>query len=324
MNEEGYPSVDPCPLCESTVATKMGCVPYSRIWEALREEWSATFPESLMSRLTPATDACLYSCTHCCLQYFSPICPADSEFSRQLSHSAARYEQERFEFGLVASLLGPDDDILDLGCGAGAFLSKVVSPSRRVVGIDHNQDAVDALRARGIESYAMGIQDFAHRSQRAFDVVCCFQTVEHLTTVEEVISPALLCLRPGGRLFLSMPNRNRHAPARLEPLDCPPHHASRWQLRQVEMLANRYRLTLVRTWYERLSYKTTGHLLAQRLADTLIPARRKLHATGQAVAACASLRSLLANPSRLRLGHTLLAELRPDRRWASETAGAHP
>ena len=45
------------------------------------------------------------------------------------------------------------------------------------------------------------------------------------------------CLRPGGSLFLSVPNRMRSGRAAAEPLDSPPHHLTRWSRRSLEMLA---------------------------------------------------------------------------------------
>src|SRR5947199_342155 len=81
--------------------------------------------------------------------------------------------------------------------------------------------ALDALRAAGIEGVSTRFADFAAGEAGRFDVVCGFQILEHVRRVGDLMEPAMRCARPGGRIFVSVPNRRRYTRGDLEPLDCP-------------------------------------------------------------------------------------------------------
>ena len=202
----------------------------------------------MVARHTPAPETALNECARCGLQYFAPAVPGDASFYRELMSSAV-YERERWEFGVVAGTIPRDAAVLDIGCGDGAFLRRVRGAAR-VVGVDHNEPAIERLRAEGFEAHAEDAAIFAEREASRFDVVVAFHTVEHLVDVSAVIEPAARCLKPDGRIFVSVPNRRRYGRPELEPLDCPPHHLSRWSAEQFESLAERFDLTRVETRFE--------------------------------------------------------------------------
>lgn len=252
--------VDPCPLCGARRAAPVLAVAYAQIWAGLLDELSATFTEQVRERHEVAAEARLYRCARCGLEYFSPLAPGDAEFYRQLT-AAIGYEPTRWEFTVVRRLLPPGADIVDLGCGSGAFLRAVAGQTGRAVGVDHNPDAIDELRGAGFEGYGGDFDGFAHANQAAFDVVCSFHTLEHLADTSMLMESARACSRPGGRVFVSVPNRARVVPGVLEPLDFPPHHVSRWDAAQFETLAHRFDLELEAVRYEQpdLSHARLAH-----------------------------------------------------------------
>jgi SAM-dependent methyltransferase len=202
--------------------------------------------------------------------------------------SGASYERDRWEFGVVARSVGAGDSVLDIGCGEGAFLRQVAPRVRRAAGFDHNQTAVRRLRQTGIEAYAEDAESFAAREQGAFDVVTAFHTLEHLEDVGVAMEPAVACTKADGRIFISVPNRERYGSSDFEALDCPPHHLSRWQPDQFRTLAQRFDLTLVSIAFEEPDSshadmwridraRTAGHRLAgDRGGDVLARAYTKM------------------------------------------------
>jgi len=142
----------------------------------------------------------------------------------------------------------PLDAVVDFGCGEGDF-SDARRRVRRTVGVDHNparsnacetwesKDTPRASRVRGEE-------------EGAFDVACGFQILEHLPRSSDLLEPAVRCVRPGGRIFISVPNRRRYRRADTEPFDCPPHHTARWGPEQFVTLADHYGLELGEIHYE--------------------------------------------------------------------------
>jgi 2-polyprenyl-3-methyl-5-hydroxy-6-metoxy-1,4-benzoquinol methylase len=235
--------VDACPLCGSREGKALESVEYSRIWAALESDWSARFSPEVIDRHTPAPRTEIHECARCGLHYFAPSLAGDAEFYEQLM-AGARYEEDRWEFGIVADLLRAGDAVLDVGCGRGAFLKRIGPRVARAAGVDANRNAIAELASSGIEAHADPFGEFAAAERRAFDVICAFQTVEHLPRVGDLVEPALGCLRPGGRLFLSVPNRERAWREPFEPFDYPPHHISRWHRAQLGVLAKRYGMAL--------------------------------------------------------------------------------
>jgi SAM-dependent methyltransferase len=155
------------------------------------------------------------------------------------------YHADRWEFGIVLPRIRMGAAVVDLGCGEGAFLRRAAERAGRVVGVDHNADAIRSLVEAGLEGSTETFEAFAQREPGAFDVVCCFHTLEHLPDAHTAICAARALLRPGGLLFASVPNRSRFGRRDDEPLDCPPHHASRWSAEQFHEIAERFDLDLV-------------------------------------------------------------------------------
>lgn len=313
----GAAVVDACPLCGSRSASLREEVPYQAIWKAFEIGLGASFSAAVMQRHTPSPDARLHECDRCGLQYFAPAVPGDAEFYRQLM-SSTPYETQTWEFEEVASRTGLDESLVDFGCGDGAFLRQIAPNFRRTVGVDRNVEALGGLAAAGIEAHAEDFESFAQRQRERFDVACAFQLMEHLPRVDQLMAPMTECVRAGGRIFVSVPNRARYGRRVIEPMDCPPHHISRWQARQLEYLAARFGLELHAIDYEPLAYDGAVELVMSPL-DRLLPVRPRALVR---IVRSGFLR-ILIGPRRFRFavrrglfrraghdGHSILVELR--------------
>ncbi len=100
-------------------------------------------------------------------------------------------------------------DLLELGAGSGAALTAFVgerSPAR-VVGLELSSSNLAAIGARGTPYEAVGGDalelPFADGS---FDVVTCFQVIEHLPSVPRALDEAMRVLRRPGYLVIGSPN----------------------------------------------------------------------------------------------------------------------
>jgi SAM-dependent methyltransferase len=297
--------IERCPACGSTERAPNeppdDRVPFERIWHGLRETWSADITAETRTRLQPAESTDVVRCGGCGLTYFTPAIPGDAGFYEELGRSMP-YHAARWEFGLVARSLRAGSDLVDLGCGDGGFLRAARSRVRRAVGVDHNRDGIECLRADGIEAYAEPFESFSDRNEAAFDVACSFHTLEHLASVGGLMGAAVRCLRPGGRLFLSVPNADRLRLDAFEPLDHPPHHVSRWRPDDLAALGERYLIELVSMRFEEPGYHAArAWALGRRGAGSRLalgPVRYL------------AMRSTHRLTARGAYGHSMLAEFR--------------
>ena len=98
--------------------------------------------------------------------------------------------------------------VLDAACGVGYGTAFLAEAARRVVGVDRDADAIEYARDR----YARPNVDFVTQDLAAldfrdgeFDVVCSFETIEHLDEPERFLAHAARLLRPDGVLVVSTP-----------------------------------------------------------------------------------------------------------------------
>lgn len=231
---EASPSLTPgargtlCPSCGSSAARLLEMIRYREIWNRLREDCGARFSDEVVRRNTPGEEAALFECGSCGVYFFDRAVAGDAEFYRELGESPKYYSSWKWEFDWVRSRLHPSAEVLDVGCGSGDFLAAIASGVRRAVGLDWSPAAVALSRARGLDVREGDLAGHAAEFAGGFDAVCAFHVLEHLPEPAGFLVSLRRCLRPGGSLYLSVPNRMRSDRAPLEPLDCPPHHITRW------------------------------------------------------------------------------------------------
>jgi SAM-dependent methyltransferase len=305
-----------CPLCAGVAATSVRAYSYEAIWEGLRTEWGASITDATRQADAPTHDVSLVRCDDCGLERFEPFAPGSPAFYEELM-AAMPYNDERWEFGVVAGRVRQSDDVLDIGCGGGAFLRSLGTRSGRSAGIDHNADAIDRLAGQGVEAYVVSFDEFARAEAGRFDVVTAFHVLEHIDEPVAAVEAAAACLRPGGRLFVSVPNRERSYRSDAEPLDCPPHHVTRWSEIQLRALADRVGLAVRAVEFEPPDLSVVRELARRKAATRLrrVPGRaRELASWAWGKAAIGPRRhGAIARrdgfAARGEYGHAVLAEL---------------
>jgi len=101
------------------------------------------------------------------------------------------------------------DSVLELGAGSGGALRGYIeerAPSR-VVGLELSRTNMAAILERGAPHAAVGGDALELPFVGAsFDLVTCFQVIEHLPSVQTAIDEALRVLRRPGYLVVGIPN----------------------------------------------------------------------------------------------------------------------
>lgn len=257
-----------CPLCGSMQSTELEQVAWSTLWSEISRLIGRAVPASLQDSY-PSGSVVRLGCNSCGLEYCTPACPGTPSFYELLSSSETYYDDERWDFDVAREYLPPASRVLDLSCGSGRFLASLGGDVHGI-GIDVNPHGVEQARAAGVDATCIDPQTFAAGAPELFDVVCAFQTVEHLQDVRSLITAAAACTRPGGVVVISAPNRERAAINEAAVLDWPPHHLTRWGPQQLSQLVDLAPLELVEVRADRRDPLSTGKAAAYLLATRLM------------------------------------------------------
>lgn len=261
-----------CPLCGGNSATALERTGFATVWDALAREHRVSFADATKNTHTPADYTELFLCDSCGLQFFSPAVPGDSEFYRQLTCSSPTYyNTKKWEFDFATSLLRATDTVLDVGCGAGAFVYSAAKTASLAVGADTNAPVTTAPPSENCRLLTCSVDELASMFPNHFSFVTAFQVLEHIAPIMPFAKSAFNCVRPGGVLVVSVPNRDRRREPGFEVLDHPPHHMSRWSVAQFSILAHQLGGSLRAVVKEPLNKSQTVSALRTGELEVLMP-----------------------------------------------------
>jgi SAM-dependent methyltransferase len=96
--------------------------------------------------------------------------------------------------------------LLDLGCSSGSFLEFMGRESWQLFGIEMSAEGARAAEIRcGAQVYVGDILD-APFAAGSFDVITCFDVLEHLYEPGRVMAKVAEWLKPGGIFYVLVPN----------------------------------------------------------------------------------------------------------------------
>lgn len=96
--------------------------------------------------------------------------------------------------------------VLDVACGAGAMSQRLGDRGLAVVGVDALPESFQATGPRVRHRFADLNGPFEIGLEGSFDLVVAMEIIDHLEAPRAFLRACFSCLRPGGHLFLTMPN----------------------------------------------------------------------------------------------------------------------
>lgn len=240
------------PLTGSTDVTLLRRIPC----EELIAAWQAQYGFDITSELRGRRELLLYECNRTGLRFFTP---ADVEGSGALYAGLEQFDwyymPRKWEHDVALRDLPPGGRILEVGCGRGAFVARLLHEHGcQTSGLELNPRAVAAAGAAGLPVVAADVRAYAAEHADEFDAVCSFQVLEHVADVRGFLSALARLVRPGGRLILAVPNHDSFlGAARDLLLDEPPHHMTQWRACVFACLPTLLPLRLVRLVCEPLA-----------------------------------------------------------------------
>jgi SAM-dependent methyltransferase len=194
------------------------------------------------------------------------------------------YSTNRWEHTYAASLIAPGQKVLEIGSGDGFFLEQLKKSDIDAIGLELNVAAIAKGEKKGLRMYNEMIEDHAAAHAGEYDVVCCFQVLEHIYNVKSFLDASLKALKRGGKLIIGVPNNNPYLfkQDKWHTLNLPPHHAGLWNKRAFTELQKFYDVTpqdiiveplsnnksFARTWYlaQRNFYKEKKSFLGRLIS----------------------------------------------------------
>ena len=164
-------------------------------------------------------------CAGCGLCFATPM-PSREEIR-------GRYSAEYFEGAYGASLdpesardIGVDvfarigqhrtgGRLLDVGCGAGEYLAAATARGWESFGVDVSPYAAGVAAKRPGVTVRTGFLDEAQFENDFFDAALMIHSLEHQTDPPAVLAELRRVLKPGGVLYISVPNINSGAAKRM-------------------------------------------------------------------------------------------------------------
>lgn len=142
----------------------------------------------------------------------------------------------RYEF--VVKKIGNNIKILDAACGTG-YGSRVLSRRGEVVGLDNDAEAINFAKARYSKyaNFLLGDIENIKQNVGTFDVICCFEAIEHLKHPEKMLRGFRKILSKNGVVFISTPNKAY--PNRLVSSESP-YHVKEYTYRDFHKTLNKH------------------------------------------------------------------------------------
>lgn len=95
--------------------------------------------------------------------------------------------------------------VLDIGCGTGKFLKFL--PIKHKYGVDISPIAVEKAVKNGIDAKTVNVEsEKLPYESNFFDLITCMEMLEHLFNASLLLSEVRRVLKPGGYVYVTVPN----------------------------------------------------------------------------------------------------------------------
>jgi SAM-dependent methyltransferase len=232
----------------------------------LIDDWKGSFAIDITKELAGIPQIDLYRCNETGLRFFVPASVAGGEhLYTQLQKFEWYYMPWKWEHEALYSRLKAEEKILEVGCATGSFVERLCSDGFDAEGIEFNLAAVAKAQDKKLPVSTVDLVTLANSKPMAYDVVCSFQVLEHVSDPAAFISGCIALLKPKGRLVICVPNNDSFLKYQYSLLDMPPHHMTQWSVNAFRALEKLYPLRLAYVRYEPLAqYHIDGYIFAHK------------------------------------------------------------
>lgn len=100
--------------------------------------------------------------------------------------------------------------VLELGCGWGRGVEKLINACDHFTGLDKNEPLIKALQEKYPKHYfnTVNLPYLSEFEDNTFDFIVTFQVIEHIQNDHMFLQEAHRVLKPGGKIFLTTVNKD--------------------------------------------------------------------------------------------------------------------
>ncbi|HEX6994498.1 MAG TPA: class I SAM-dependent methyltransferase [Gammaproteobacteria bacterium] len=193
----------PCELCGGTVLNTRFTAKETRSW------WIAKCKDD--PRLDPDFEFPIVECAECRHVFVSPRLNAEvngelyARYWRETGPKPARASEYADYVCRQLAALGRKGTLLDFGCGWGTQLEAAVRNGWQAVGLEVDPRKIDYCREHGLHAVLGDLRDRPF-PEASFDAAVAEQVFEHLYSPIEYMRELHRVLKPGGLLYVAVPN----------------------------------------------------------------------------------------------------------------------
>jgi len=234
-----------CPLCKEQNIKILETINKNELLKLYKKMTSIDFSYLLNE------DINYCECLNCKLRFYDPLITGDEKFYNSLQKFGWYYMDEKEEYVYAKEYIKSSDKVLEVGSGKGAFAKHL--PTKDYIGLDFSENAKKMAAENGIAIENEMIQDYAKKHKEEFDVVVSFQVLEHVSDPKSFIESKLEALKIGGKLIIAVPSEDSFLKyVNNGILNMPPHHVTRWSDDTFKFIADKYGLSIVDVYHEKI------------------------------------------------------------------------
>jgi len=183
-----------CPLCDARRVSNFLCAPDRFHWR--RQLYS------------------LKRCSSC--SYIWLTCPPhpsemavhyDGDYHETIAAGGEGSAEKRWSSSRkVVQQYSRGGSLLDIGCSSGGFLSTLRGSAWKLYGVEVEESTAQKARVASGAEVFVGAVESAPFAPESFDVITCFDLLEHLYHPRRFLGSVMKWLKPGGVVLTQVPN----------------------------------------------------------------------------------------------------------------------
>ncbi|AMR31829.1 hypothetical protein A0256_10550 [Mucilaginibacter sp. PAMC 26640] len=247
----------PCPVCghkENSLLYKIGTTAAARHFLVTSGNYSNLDTiEAAIKSLWNSDTAAVVQCNNCRFAFADPFIAGDYQFYNLLPHATAddaglwKWDQSK-TYDTIARLIagGKQPKLLEIGASTGNFIGPIsqLLDKKNLFCLEYSTIGIERIRKMGIAAEAWDFRELHSKKEFAnrFDIICLFQVLEHLDRMEDTFATFNSIIKPGGHLFIGVPNSARIAFNERNGalLDLPPNHIGRFNEASFRILGDKF------------------------------------------------------------------------------------